>query len=151
MQNSSGLHLPSLGQLLVGGFGLVFNLCAGGIMLLFGLLTLAQHEDGSPQSIAVYDQKEGTPRCEQTAATALLEKIAALDEKTVTADPLHCQKKVARIIVGKGGEYLLQIKDNQRALFKQAQALDALTGPLFSAKIAPATVGSKNAACAFSQ
>ena len=28
-----------------------------------GLLTLAQHEDGAPQAIAVYDQKEGTPRC----------------------------------------------------------------------------------------
>ena len=33
-----------------------------------GLLTLAQHEDGAPQAVAVYDQKEGTERCEQTAA-----------------------------------------------------------------------------------
>src|SRR5580765_7268899 len=32
-----------------------------------GLLTLAQHEDGAPQAVALYDQKEGTPRCEQTA------------------------------------------------------------------------------------
>jgi len=31
-----------------------------------GLLTLAQHEDGAPQAVALYDQKEGTPRCEQT-------------------------------------------------------------------------------------
>ena len=37
-----------------------------------GLLTLAQHEDGAPQAVAIYDQKEGTPRCEQTAAAALL-------------------------------------------------------------------------------
>ena len=34
-----------------------------------GLLTLAQHEDGAPQSVAVYDQKEATPRCEQTAVS----------------------------------------------------------------------------------
>lgn len=67
-----------------------------------GLLTLAQHEDGAPQAVAVYDQKEGTPRCEQTAASALLEKLPALDGKIITADPLHCQRHHARIIVEKG-------------------------------------------------
>jgi hypothetical protein len=91
-----------------------------------GLLTLAQHEDGAPQALAVYDQKEGTPRCEQTAATALLERLPALDDQIVTADPLHCQRKTARVIVEKGGDYLLQIKGNQPKLFQQAQALDAL-------------------------
>ena len=40
-----------------------------------GLLTLAQHEDGAPQAVAVYDQKAGTARCEQTAATALLTSL----------------------------------------------------------------------------
>ena len=80
-----------------------------------GLLTLAQHEDGAPQALAVYDQKEGTARCEQTAATTLLESLPALDDKLITADPLHCQRKTARIIVEKGGDYLLQIKGNQLA------------------------------------
>jgi hypothetical protein len=115
-----------------------------------GLLTLAQHEDGAPQSVAVYDQKKHTPRCEQTAALALLENQQAFDGKTVTADPLHCQKKAARLIVGKGGEYLLQIKGNQRALLNQAKALDALTAPPFLSKPVAATAGSKNAACASS-
>src|SRR5437879_3845565 len=91
-----------------------------------GLLTLAQHEDGAPQAIAVYDQKEGTPRCEQTAASALLEKLPALDGKIITADPLHCQRHHARTIVEKGGDYLLQIKGNQPKLLKQAQGLDGL-------------------------
>lgn len=91
-----------------------------------GLLTLAQHEDGAPQAVAVYDQKEGTPRCEQTAASALLEKLPALDGKIITADPLHCQRHHARTIVEKGGDYLLQIKGNQPNLLKQAQGLDAL-------------------------
>lgn len=90
------------------------------------LLTLAQHEDGAPQAVAVYDQKEGTPRCEQTAAAALLEKLPALDGKIITADPLHCQREHARRIVEKGGDYLLQIKGNQPNLLKQAQGLDAL-------------------------
>lgn len=96
-----------------------------------GLLTLAQHEDGAPQSLAVYDQKENTPRCEQTAALALLESLPALDDQIVTADPLHCQRKTARVIVEKGGDYLLQLKGNQPKLLKQAQALDALAGTPF--------------------
>jgi len=91
-----------------------------------GLLTLAQHEDGAPQAVAVYDQKEGTPRCEQTAASALLEKLPALDGKIITADPLHCQRHHARTIVEKGGDYLFQIKGNQPNLLKQAQGLDGL-------------------------
>ena len=99
-----------------------------------GLLTLAQHEDGAPQSVAVYDQKEGTERCEQTAATALIESLPALDNKIITADPLHCQRKTARVIVEKGGDYLLQIKGNQPKLLKQARALDALVDPPFLSK-----------------
>jgi hypothetical protein len=91
-----------------------------------GLLTLAQHEDGAPQALAVFDQKENTPRCEQTAAAALLEKLPALDGKIVTADPLHCQRKTARVIVEKGGDYLFQIKGNQPKLLEQAHTCDAL-------------------------
>ena len=62
-----------------------------------GLLTLAQHEDGVPQAIAVYDQKEGTPRCEQTAAAALIERLPALDDK-------HQYKLVPHNSAGDGAE-----------------------------------------------
>lgn len=96
-----------------------------------GLLTLAQHEDGVPYAVAVYDQKEGTPRCEQTAATQLLDKTPALDGKLITADPLHCQRKLARSIVEKGGDYLFAIKGNQGLLLKQAQGLDSLPNTPF--------------------
>ena len=96
-----------------------------------GLLTLAQHEDGAPQAMAVYDQKEGTPRCEQTAAMALLQSLPALDGKIITADPLHCQRKTAHAIVEKGGDYLLQIKANQPRLLRKARALDSLKSPPF--------------------
>nr|WP_026195622.1 ISAs1 family transposase [Verrucomicrobium sp. 3C] len=91
-----------------------------------GLLTLAQQEDGAPQAVAVYDQKQGTPRCEQSAAVALLEKLPALDGKIITGDPLHCQRRQARLIVEKGGDYLFGIKGNQPRLLQEAQALDAL-------------------------
>ena len=112
-----------------------------------GLLTLAQHQDGAPQAVAVYDQKEGTQRCELTAAQALLESLEALDGKMITADPLHCQRKGARTIVGKGGDYLLQIKANQQRLFKLAQKFDALRDTPFLSSTEPATDESKPAAC----
>ncbi len=91
-----------------------------------GLLTLAQHEDGAPQAIGIYDQKEGTERCEQSAAAAVLEQMPVLDGKLITADPLHCQRKLGRVIVEKGGDYLLQIKGNQPHLLQKAQRLAAL-------------------------
>ena len=104
-----------------------------------GLLTLAQHEDGAPQAVALYDQKENRPRCEQTAAAALLEKLPALDAKIITADPLHCQRAHARIIVEKGGDYLFQIKGNQPKLLKQAQGRDGLKDTPFLPTASPAT------------
>jgi hypothetical protein len=98
-----------------------------------GLLTLAQHEDGAPQAVVIYDQKEGTERCELNAAAQLLEKLPALDGKIITADALHCQKEHARTIVEKGGDYLLQIKGNQPTLLRQAEGLNAIPStPFFS-------------------
>ena len=96
-----------------------------------GILTLAQHEDGAPCAVAVYDQKKDTPRCEQTVATALLKNLPALDGRTITADPLHCQKSNAATIVQKGGDYLFQVKGNQPALLKQAEACNAIKGTPF--------------------
>ena len=110
-----------------------------------GLLSLVQHEDGSPQAVAVYDQKEGTERCEQTAAQAVLETLDTLDGQMITADPLHCQRKLARTIVDKGGDYLLQIKGNQKRLLKKAQKLDALQDTPFLSTPRPDTVESKPA------
>jgi hypothetical protein len=96
-----------------------------------GRLTLAQHEDGAPQAVAVYDQKENTPRCELTAAAALLAALPALDDQLITADPLHGQRAHARTLVEKGGNYLFRIKGNQPKLLTQAPQLDALQGPPF--------------------
>jgi len=112
-----------------------------------GLLTLAQHEDGAPHAVAVYDQKEGTERCELSAATARLEKLPALDGKIITADPLHCQRKTARAIVEKGGDYLLQIKGNQPKLLRRARTLDALKDTPFLPTPNLVMAASKSAAC----
>lgn len=106
-----------------------------------GLLTLAQHEDGAPVAVAVYDQKEGTQRCELSAASALLEQLPPLDGKIITADALHCQRGHTSTIVQKGGDYLLQIKANQENLLKKAQALDGLKSTPFFSRPEPGTAG----------
>jgi hypothetical protein len=77
----------------------------------------------------------------------LLESVEALDGKMITADPLHCQHKAAHTIVEKGGDYLLQIKANQKSLFKLAQKFDALADTPFLSPPKPATGESKPAAC----
>jgi hypothetical protein len=106
-----------------------------------GLLTLAQHEDGAPVAVAVYDQKEGTERCELSAASGLLEALPALDGKIITGDALHCQRTHASTIVTKGGDYLLQVKANQENLLKKAQALDGLKHTPFLPTPRPDTGG----------
>lgn len=116
-----------------------------------GLLTLAEHEDGTPQAVAVYDQKEGTQSCELNSATTLLKDLDALDEKLITADALHCQRESARVIVEKGGDYLLQIKANQPNLFKQAQAAEAAQSSPFLPSPTPPAGASKNVPCASSR
>ncbi len=110
-----------------------------------GILTLARHEDGAPQAVALFDQKEGAERCELLRATKPIEALPALDGKIVTADALHCQKTTARAIVEKGGDHLLQIKANQPGLLAQAKALDALRDPLFVPSTTSVTAASRPA------
>lgn len=88
---------------------------------IIGTVSLVEVEDGSPVSMAIMDQKEGGENCEQRVAAHLLNQIPSLEGKTVTADALHCQKNLARTICEKGGDYLLQIKDNQPNLLKYAR------------------------------
>jgi predicted transposase YbfD/YdcC len=95
-------------------------------------------------AVRIMDQKEGTQRCEQTAARALIDGLASLDGQTVTADPLHCQRELGRGIVEKGGEYLFQIKGNQPNLLKHARRLCQEPAPLLS-KPNSATAASNSA------
>jgi len=99
---------------------------------LIGTVTLADAEDGSPVAVAIMDQKEGTSRCEQSAARALIDSLPSLEGQTVTGDPLHCQRELGRTIVEKGGEYLFQIKGNQPKLLAHAQTQCQGQSPLLS-------------------
>jgi hypothetical protein len=89
---------------------------------IIGMVSLVEVEDGSPVAVAVMDQKENTERCELKVAQQLLARQPSLEGKTVTADPLHCQKETARVIGEKGGDYFLQIKGNQPTLLQYAKS-----------------------------
>ena len=59
---------------------------------------------------------------EITTMPKLLE-LLDLQDAVVTADAMHCQKETARAIVDAGGDYLLQVKDNQPSLHENLQLL----------------------------
>jgi hypothetical protein len=124
--------------LLSGWFGQVAGALPGALALdgkmirnIIGMVSLVEVEDGSPVAVAVMDQKENTERCEMKVAQQLLTALPDLDGKTVTADPLHCQKETARLIVEKGGDYFLQIKGNQPKLLAYGRT-QAVGSPLLS-------------------
>jgi predicted transposase YbfD/YdcC len=110
---------------------------------IIGTVSLVDAQDGSPVAVAVMDQKEKTERCELKVAQQILREIPTLVGKTVTADPLHCQKQTALIIVDKGGEYFLQVKANQSKLHNHAQKHSPDTP--FLPRRQPAMDASKNA------
>jgi predicted transposase YbfD/YdcC len=57
---------------------------------------------------------------EITAIPKLLE-ILALNGCIVTIDAMGCQKKIANDIIGKGADYILMVKDNQKNLRTQIE------------------------------
>ncbi|MCC5025571.1 MAG: ISAs1 family transposase [Candidatus Synoicihabitans palmerolidicus] len=96
-----------------------------------GGLSLVEADTGAPVALAIVDQKENTPRSEQARAGEVL-AVASLDEQIVTGDALHATREQARTIVGKGGEYVLQIKGNQPQLSALVQRAWTVPPPLLS-------------------
>jgi hypothetical protein len=87
-----------------------------------GLVTLAEHETGSPVAMIDASQKKGDgERCELKAAQKMLCKCGDLTNTVITADALNTQKDTARAIVDRGGEYCIQVKDNQKAIRQEAE------------------------------
>lgn len=88
-----------------------------------GIVCLVDHETGVPQAMAKASKKEGEGHdCELRAAQRMIRRERDLSHAVVTADALHCQRQTARDIVERGGEFIFQIKDNQ----KGAHAASAL-------------------------
>jgi hypothetical protein len=93
------------------------------IRALVGLVCLVDHETGVPHAMAFMSMKEGEgDRCELKTAQKIVESLPDLNHKLVTGDALHCQAATAQAIVAQGGEYLLQVKDNQKTVRALAAA-----------------------------
>jgi hypothetical protein len=88
-----------------------------------GIVCLADHETGVPHAMGCMSMKEGEgDRCELKTAQKLIAALPDLNHKLVTADALHCQAATAQAIVAQGGDYLLQVKDNQKTVRALAEA-----------------------------
>lgn len=98
------------------------------------LLGMSKREDGTPEyALSVYDvtagktmaQVEvGSKENEITKAPAVV-KLAKIAGKVVTGDALHTQKRLAQTILDEAGNYVLPVKENQPALYKNIQSLFA--------------------------
>lgn len=86
-----------------------------------GVVTAWDPEEGRPLGVAFATAKEGDgEHCELRTARKLLSWMP-LENATVTADALHCQNETAQEIVARGGEYLLQAKNNRKAVLDAAR------------------------------
>jgi hypothetical protein len=88
-----------------------------------GIVCLADHKTGVPHAMACMSMKESEgDRCEMKTAQKMIVALPDLNHKLVTADALHCQAATAQAIVAQGGDYLLQVKDNQKTVRALAEA-----------------------------
>lgn len=87
------------------------------------IVTLCRHEDGRPVAMTVARGKKED--CEVSEGRALLaDPQVELVNALVTADPLHNKESTVRVILEKGGDYLIGTKENtSKRLAGAAQAL----------------------------
>lgn len=99
-----------------------------------GIVCLADHETGVPAAMAKAKKKEGdTGDCEMIAGREMIRDHKDLSNTVITADALHTQRLTAQAILANGGEYILQVKNNQKNL-KQYSELKTEELSFFLAK-----------------
>lgn len=88
------------------------------------ILTLCRHESGRP--VAMIPASGKKEDCEVSGARALLsDPQVELVNALVTADPLHNKEATVRVILEKGGDYLIGTKENtSKRLEGATRALD---------------------------
>lgn len=95
-------------------------------------LCLSEHQSGAPLAVALAGEHPRTQDNKTDGELTVAAKLygqTSLQGAIVTADALHGKQTVASRIVEQGGDYLLQIKDERRAVLKTARKL-ADTSPL---------------------
>ena len=103
-----------------------------------GIVCMVDHETGVPQSMARASQKEGEgTHCELKVAQRMIEEQPDLSHVLITADALHCQTHTAQQIVARGGDFILQTKDNQKTVHELSAAQTEQISPLLPASVKP--------------
>jgi len=92
------------------------------------IVTLCRHEDGRPVAMAVARGKKEDSEVSEGRAL-LADPQVELADALVTADPLHNKADTVRVILEKGGDYLLGTKANTAQ--RLAGAKQALQGAPF--------------------
>jgi hypothetical protein len=94
------------------------------------IVTLCRHEDGRPVAMTVARGKKEDSEVSEGRAL-LADPQVELGNALVTADPLHNKEATVRVILDKGGDYLVGTKENTAK--RPAGATQALQGtPLLS-------------------
>ena len=92
-------------------------------------------ENGAP--VAPVSRKEGeTGKCEMPVGRRLLSEMD-LTNALVCSDALHCRHETVRAVARSNGESLVQIKDNQKGLLRNARAVVRARFPVASKKNPP--------------
>lgn len=107
------------------------------------IVTLCRHEDGRPVAMAPASGKKQD--CEVPVGRELLaDPQVDLVNALVTADPLHNNAATARVIVAKGGDYLVGTKGNTAQ--RLAAASQAVAGSPFLPRPRRAVTGASTPA-----
>jgi hypothetical protein len=101
---------------------------------VMGIVSVVNVENATPVAVAVCSRKEGeTGRCEMPVGRRLLSEMD-LTNALVCSDALHCQHDTVRTVARSNGESLVQIKDNQKGLLKNAKDVVKARHPVASKK-----------------
>lgn len=88
---------------------------------VMGVVSMVDCETGAPVAVASSRRKEGTVgECELPKGQKLI-RDQDLTNALVCADALHGQQDTARAILDANGDYLLQIKENQKTILRNAE------------------------------
>jgi len=99
-----------------------------------GIVCLVDHETGTPRAMTKASKKEGEGKdCEINAAQRMIENESDLSNTLITTDALHAQRRMGNAIVQRGGEFLVQAKDNQKTVHNRAKKLTKDLSPLLPA------------------
>lgn len=93
---------------------------------IVGLVSLVDAEGGDVVAVAPVSKKEGLKgRCELPVTQNVLAK-QDLSGAVVSADALDTQDDTARIVLEQGGDYVLQVKANQRSVARQCETISRI-------------------------